>query len=64
MRDMVTADYIYLLPLETELIIKILEERQIDAVLPSIGGKTALNLAIDSGKQGIWEECGGRNDWS
>lgn len=56
MTDSVTAHHIYLLPLETESIIKILEERQIDAVLASMGGQTALNLAIECENQGIWEK--------
>lgn len=56
MTDPVTADNIYLLPLTTESIIQILEERQIDAVLPTMGGQTALNLAIEAGKLGIWEK--------
>ncbi len=56
MTDPMTADHIYLLPLTVESIVKILEERQIDAVLPTMGGQTALNLAIDAGKQGVWEK--------
>jgi len=56
MTDPVTADHVYLLPLTTESIIQILEERDIDAVLPTMGGQTALNLAIEAGKQGIWEK--------
>lgn len=57
MTDPVTADNIYLLPLEPESIAKILKEQpQIDAVLPTMGGQTALNLAIECDKQGIWEE--------
>ena len=55
MTDPVTADNIYLLPLTVESLIQILEERQIDAVLPTMGGQTALNLAIEAGKQGVWE---------
>ena len=58
MTDPVTADHVYLLPLETESIIKILEERQIDAVLPSMGGQTALNLAFECEELGIWEKFG------
>jgi carbamoyl-phosphate synthase large subunit len=58
MTDPVTADHIYLLPLEPKSIIKILEERKIDAVLPSMGGQTALNLAIKCEEQGIWERYG------
>lgn len=56
MTDPVTADHIYLLPLEVDSIVKILEERQIDAVLATMGGQTALNLAIEAGKQGVWEK--------
>jgi len=58
MTDPVTADHIYLLPLESPSIIKILEEREIDAVLPSMGGQTALNLAIKCEEEGIWEKYG------
>ncbi|MFK8101508.1 MAG: carbamoyl-phosphate synthase large subunit [Saprospiraceae bacterium] len=60
MTDPVTADHIYLLPLTVESIIQILEERQIDAVLPTMGGQTALNLAIEVGKHGVWEKYGVR----
>jgi len=56
MTDPVTADNIYLLPLTVESIEQILQERQIDAVLATMGGQTALNLAIDAGKRGIWEK--------
>ena len=56
MTDPVTADHIYLLPLTVESLVKILEERQIDAVLPTMGGQTALNLAIEAGKQGVWDK--------
>ena len=47
MTDKVTADNIYLRPLEKKYIIEILEKHKIDAVLPTMGGQTALNLAID-----------------
>jgi carbamoyl-phosphate synthase large subunit len=56
MTDPVTADHVYLLPLTVESIVQILEERQIDAVLPTMGGQTALNLAIEAGNQGVWEK--------
>lgn len=55
MTDPVTADHIYLLPLTVDSIIQILEERKIDAVLPTMGGQTALNLCIEAGEQGVWE---------
>ena len=55
MTDNVTADNIYLLPLTKKSIIEILKKHHIDAVLPTMGGQTALNLAIDCEKAGIWE---------
>jgi len=60
MTDPVTADHVYLLPLEVESIVQILEERKIDAVLPTMGGQTALNLTIEAGKLGVWEKYGVR----
>jgi carbamoyl-phosphate synthase large subunit len=56
MTDSVTADNVYLLPLEKKYIIEILEKHKIDAVLPTMGGQTALNLAIDCDKAGIWKK--------
>lgn len=56
MTDKVTANNIYLLPLEPESIIEILSKHKIDAVLPTMGGQTALNLAIKCDELGIWEE--------
>ena len=47
MTDKVTADNVYLKPLTRKSIIEILEKHKIDAVLPTMGGQTALNLAID-----------------
>jgi carbamoyl-phosphate synthase large subunit len=60
MTDNVTADHIYLLPLDVKSIVKILEERQIDAVLPTMGGQTALNLALKCEDMGIWKKYGVR----
>ncbi|MBI1266885.1 MAG: carbamoyl-phosphate synthase large subunit [Cryomorphaceae bacterium] len=60
MTDPVMADNVYLLPLETESIEKILQEHNIDAVLPTMGGQTALNLAIKCDEIGLWEEYGVR----
>lgn len=56
MTDPVTADDIYLLPLEVESIEKILSKQKIDAVLPTMGGQTALNLCMDCQKEGLWEK--------
>lgn len=60
MTDKVTADHIYLLPLEVKSIVKILTERKIDAVLPTMGGQTALNLAMKCEDMGIWQKHGVR----
>ncbi len=56
MTDPVTADYIYLRPLTVESLDQILTEQAFDAVLPTMGGQTALNLAIDAGKVGLWDK--------
>ena len=56
MTDKVTADHVYLKPLDKKSIIEILEKHQIDAVLPTMGGQTALNLAIDCENAGIWKK--------
>ncbi len=58
MTDKVTADHIYLKPLDKKSIREILEKHHIDAVLPTMGGQTALNLCIDCEKAGIWENYG------
>ena len=59
MTDDVTADNIYLQPLEPASIIQILEDHpDIDSVLPSMGGQTALNLAIECEEMGIWKDHG------
>lgn len=58
MTDPVTADHVYLLPLKPESIEQILTEHQIDAVLPTMGGQTALNLAIECEEMGIWQKFG------
>ena len=67
MTDPVTADHIYLWPLTPESIEQILQLHQddpslptIDAVLPTMGGQTALNLAIECEKMGIWVQYGVR----
>ena len=58
MTDTVIADNIYLQPLEPESIVEILKKHKIDAVLPTMGGQTALNLCIQCDEMGIWEEYG------
>ena len=56
MTDPMMADRVYLLPLTVESIEKILQENQIDAVLPTMGGQTALNLAKEAEELGIWKQ--------
>ena len=57
MTDPSMADHVYLLPLTTKSILKILKEHpHIDAVLPTMGGQTALNLCIEADEKGIWED--------
>ncbi|WP_031425798.1 carbamoyl-phosphate synthase large subunit [Flavimarina sp. Hel_I_48] len=59
MTDPSMADHVYLLPLTTKSIVKILKEHpQIDAVLPTMGGQTALNLCIEADEKGIWKDFG------
>ena len=59
MTDPAMADHVYLLPLTTKSIIKILKEHpQIDAVLPTMGGQTALNLCIEADEKGMWTDFG------
>ena len=60
MTDPVTADKIYLLPLTRESIAQILELEEIDAVLPTMGGQTALNLCMECDKAGLWKKHGVR----
>lgn len=56
MTDPITADYVYLKPLTVQSIEEILQERNIDCVLPTMGGQTALNLAMEAEEIGLWEK--------
>ncbi len=56
MTDPMMADKVYLLPLTVESIEKILEENKIDAILPTMGGQTALNLAKEAEDLGLWKQ--------
>src|SRR3954447_20485242 len=60
MTDPMMADKVYLLPLTVESIEQILEENQIDAVLPTMGGQTALNLCKEADELGVWKKYGVR----
>ncbi len=56
MTDPMMADKVYLLPLTIESIEQILQENDIDAVLPTMGGQTALNLCKEADEIGIWKK--------
>ena len=59
MTDPTMADHVYLKPLTTKSIIEILKAHpQIDAVLPTMGGQTALNLCLEADEKGIWADFG------
>ncbi|MBO0341325.1 MAG: carbamoyl-phosphate synthase large subunit [Bacteroidota bacterium] len=59
MTDPAMADHVYLKPLTTKSIVEILQKHpNIDAVLPTMGGQTALNLCIEADDKGIWEDFG------
>ena len=60
MTDPMMADRVYLLPLTVESIEQILEENEISAVLPTMGGQTALNLCKEADELGVWEKYGVR----
>ena len=61
MTDPTMADHIYLKPLTTKSLIEILKAHpEIDAVLPTMGGQTALNLCLEADEKGIWKDFGVR----
>lgn len=61
MTDPSMADHVYLKPLTTKSIIEILKAHpNIDAVLPTMGGQTALNLCLEADEKGIWQDFGVR----
>ncbi len=60
MTDKVIADHVYLRPLTVDSIETILQEQHIDAVLPTMGGQTALNLCKEAEEKGVWQKYGVR----
>ena len=56
MTDPTMADHVYLKPLTTKSIIEILSIHNVDAVLATMGGQTALNLCIEAEDKGIWDD--------
>ena len=58
MTDRNMADRVYIEPLTVDYIAEILREEQPDGLLPTLGGQTGLNLAIDLSEAGILDELG------
>src|SRR5918992_2520449 len=58
MTDPDTADRTYIEPLTWEIVAKIIERDRPDAILPTLGGQTGLNLAMDLHRHGILEKYG------
>jgi carbamoyl-phosphate synthase large subunit len=58
MTDPEYADRTYVEPLTPEILEKILERERPDAVLPTVGGQTALNLAVELSKRGVLDRLG------
>ncbi|MFM8512813.1 MAG: carbamoyl-phosphate synthase large subunit, partial [Bacteroidota bacterium] len=56
MTDPVTADQVYLMPLTIESLEHIISQHRIDAVLPTMGGQTALNLCKEADELGLWAQ--------
>ncbi|MHA7135840.1 carbamoyl-phosphate synthase large subunit [Rossellomorea arthrocnemi] len=58
MTDAEMADKVYIEPLTLEFVSRIIRKERPDAVLPTLGGQTGLNLAVELAKSGVLEECG------
>ncbi|MBX7489297.1 carbamoyl-phosphate synthase large subunit [Qipengyuania sp. GH25] len=58
MTDPEMADATYVEPITPEIVAKIIEKERPDAVLPTMGGQTALNCALDLANQGVLEKFG------
>src|SRR5918997_1513872 len=58
MTDPETADRTYVEPLTVESVAAIIRRERPDALLPTVGGQTALNLALALADAGVLEECG------
>ena len=58
MTDPGTADVTYIEPITWQIIEKIIEKERPDALLPTMGGQTALNCALDLAKHGVLEKYG------
>ncbi|WP_079508373.1 carbamoyl-phosphate synthase large subunit [Mesobacillus jeotgali] len=58
MTDTEIADVVYIEPLTLEFVARIIRKERPDAILPTLGGQTGLNLAVELSKAGVLEECG------
>ena len=57
MTDTEIADKVYIEPLTVEFVSRIIRKERPDALLPTLGGQTGLNMAVELAKSGILEEC-------
>ena len=57
MTDTNIADKVYMEPLTLEYVSRIIRKERPDAILPTLGGQTGLNMAMSLAKKGILEEC-------
>ncbi|PLT34274.1 carbamoyl-phosphate synthase large subunit [Bacillus sp. V5-8f] len=58
MTDTEIADKVYIEPITLEFVSKIIRKERPDALLPTLGGQTGLNMAVELANAGILEECG------
>ncbi|MCA1030005.1 carbamoyl-phosphate synthase large subunit [Bacillus timonensis] len=58
MTDTEIADSVYIEPLTLEFVSRIIRKERPDAILPTLGGQTGLNMAIELAKSGVLSECG------
>lgn len=58
MTDTEIADVVYIEPLTLEFVSRIIRKERPDAIVPTLGGQTGLNLAVELAKSGVLDECG------
>ncbi|MBG9550163.1 carbamoyl-phosphate synthase large subunit [Cytobacillus firmus] len=58
MTDTEIADAVYIEPLTVEFVSRIIRKERPDALVPTLGGQTGLNLAVELAESGVLEECG------
>ncbi|KAA0548001.1 carbamoyl-phosphate synthase large subunit [Bacillus sp. BGMRC 2118] len=58
MTDTEMADKVYIEPLTVEFVSRIIRKERPDALLPTLGGQTGLNLAVELSESGVLDECG------